>query len=149
MAEPEADDAVGFGRPPKANRFKRGQSGNPRGRPKGARNLSTDLRDELSEKIRIRESGKELRVSKQRATVKSLVAAAVKGDVRATTALLALCARVFMEPEDRGKPDELSATDAQILSNFVDREITKRGKKNLNDNQPDTDNTIKENNDEA
>jgi hypothetical protein len=36
-----AGERVGYGRPPLATRFRAGQSGNPRGRPKGARNLST------------------------------------------------------------------------------------------------------------
>src|SRR5207237_8691001 len=48
-------EGVGYGRPPSPSRFKPGQSGNPRGRPKGQRNLLSDLRDELAEKIRIRE----------------------------------------------------------------------------------------------
>jgi hypothetical protein len=38
------DPRVGYGRPPLATRFRPGQSGNPRGRPKGARNLSSQSR---------------------------------------------------------------------------------------------------------
>ena len=35
------DYAVGYGRPPKATQFKPGRSGNPRGRPKGAKSEDT------------------------------------------------------------------------------------------------------------
>lgn len=132
MADSTNDKEVGYRRPPKSGQFKPGQSGNPRGRPKGFRNLATDLADELAETIRIRESGKELKVSKQRAMVKSLVAAAVQGDVRATTALVALCARVFAESEKASNVDDLSTTDTQILNEFVDREVKRRGRNQTN-----------------
>ena len=38
---------VGYARPPKDSRFKPGQSGNPRGRARGAKNTSTIVRDAL------------------------------------------------------------------------------------------------------
>jgi Family of unknown function (DUF5681) len=38
------DYKVGYGRPPEHSRFKRGQSGNPRGRPRKHRNFRTVLR---------------------------------------------------------------------------------------------------------
>ena len=65
---------VGYGNPPVHARFKPGQSGNPKGRPKGTANLSTDLRVELSEQVDVREGSRDLRVSKQRAMLKALVA---------------------------------------------------------------------------
>ena len=37
---------VGFGRPPRHTRFKAGQSGNPKGKAKGAVNLATDVEDD-------------------------------------------------------------------------------------------------------
>ena len=45
----EADDEydVGYKKPPKRTQFKPGQSGNPRGRPKGTKNLKTDLAEAL------------------------------------------------------------------------------------------------------
>jgi Family of unknown function (DUF5681) len=61
------DSRVGYKRPPQHSKFKPGQSGNPKGRPKGALNLETDLTQELSEKIAIREGERSLKLSKQRA----------------------------------------------------------------------------------
>ena len=91
---------VGYRKPPAATRFKPGRSGNPKGRPKGSPNLSTDLSAELGEQITVREGGQVRRVSKQRALIKSLTAKALQGYVRATTALLALYARVISEPPE-------------------------------------------------
>ena len=91
---------VGYRKPPQATRFKPGQSGNPKGRPKASPNLAIDLSTELGELITVREGGAARRVSKQRALIKSLMAKALQGDVRATTALLTLYARVITEPPE-------------------------------------------------
>ena len=109
---------VGYGRPPKATQFKRGKSGNPKGRPKGSRNLATDLAAELGEPITVREDGRQRRVSKQRALIKSLMAKSLQGDVRAAAALLSLYARVITEtPEDQ----PVESNELQILRRFAPR----------------------------
>ncbi len=113
-------EKVGYGRPPKATQFRKGKSGNPGGRPKGSLNLATDLAAELGEQITVREDGRPRRVSKQRALIKSLMAKALQGDVRATAALLALYARVITEtPEDQNDPIE--SDELQILRRFAPR----------------------------
>ena len=111
---------VGYGKPPKAKQFKRGRSGNPKGRPKGSRNLATDLAAELGEPITVREDGRSRRISKQRALIKSLMAKALQGDVRATAAMLALYARVITEPADDSN-DEIQADELLILKRFAPR----------------------------
>lgn len=119
---------VGYGKPPAATRYKAGKSGNPRGRPKGSGNLATDLCAELSEQITVREGGQARRISKQRALIKSLMAKALQGDVRATTALLALYARVITEaPEKEGQP--IDDDELLIIRRFGPRLLKSLGKK--------------------
>ena len=45
---------VGYGRPPKQNQYQPGQSGNPKGRPKGRKNTATLLREILDRMIEVR-----------------------------------------------------------------------------------------------
>jgi hypothetical protein len=111
---------VGYGKPPKTKQFKRGRSGNPKGRPKGSRNLATDLAAELGEPITVREDGRSRRVSKQRALIKSLMAKALQGDVRATGAMLALYTRVITEAPDDAN-ESIGADELQILRRFAPR----------------------------
>src|SRR6266436_31327 len=119
-----AKDKVGYGRPPKATQFKRGKSGNPKGRPKGSRNLATDLAAELGEPITVREDGRHRRVSKQRALIKSLMAKSLQGDVRAAAALLSLYARIITEtPEDQ----PIEGNELQILRRFAPRLLRSLG----------------------
>jgi Family of unknown function (DUF5681) len=111
---------VGYGKPPKAKQFERGKSGNPKGRPKGSLNLATDLTAELGEHITVREDGRSRKVSKQRALIKSLMAKALQGDVRASAALLALYARIIAEaPEDQN--ESIDTEEMQILRRFAPR----------------------------
>ncbi len=84
----DGNDDVGYKKPPKKHQYKKGQSGNKEGRPKGVNDLKTDLREELSEKVTITEGGRTINLSKQRLAIKSLIAKACKGDVRATNSLI-------------------------------------------------------------
>ena len=111
------DYEVGHGKPPKAHQFKPGQSGNPKGRPKGTKNLATDLQEELEEIITIIEGGVELKTSKQRAMVKTLFAKALNGNVHAADSLIKLIVGLIHMPEtDDGKiPDE---DDLAVIETF-------------------------------
>ncbi len=121
-----ADYPVGYGRPPAHARFKPGQSGNPKGRPKRTKNLRTDLVEELGEFIRVRQADREYSVSKQRALIKALVARAVKGDTRAATSIVTLCARLLGVGDDEGESQPLSIPDQRVIDEFVEREIARR-----------------------
>ena len=115
------DNEVGYGKPPRHSRFQPGQSGNPKGRPEGSRNLKTELAEELQEMIRITESGVPRRVSKQRGMLKSLVAKAVRGDPRAANLVLNLVLRLFGQEDGVGDQTDLSEEDLAILEAYEDR----------------------------
>lgn len=117
------DYKVGFKKPPKATQFKKGRSGNPKGRPKGTKNLMSDLEEELQEVIPLKESGKDKRVSKQRALIKSLMAKAVKGDTRSANLLLNMIMKVLVPAQTPEAEEELSDTDLEIIEAFKRRAL--------------------------
>jgi hypothetical protein len=127
-----AREKIGYRQPPKSSRFKPGQSGNPRGRPQGSTNLSTDLLAELREKVTVREDGRPRRISKQRALIKSLMVKALQGNVRATTAMLALYARVATEATD-DSASLIAEDEIQILQRFAPRLMKRLTKEKSND----------------
>jgi hypothetical protein len=87
MAE---EEKVGYGKPPKAHRFKPGQSGNPKGRPKGRKNRRTVITEQLDRMTMIRENGKPVRLTVRELLGKVLVNQAAKGDKKAIDMALRL-----------------------------------------------------------
>ena len=112
---------VGFGRPPRLTQFKPGQSGNPAGRPRGAKNFATALEEELNARLTVTENGRRRRISKREVIAKHLVNKAASGDLKAIPLLLnevrarennpadAASAQVFDTPEDRKVLDGIIA----------------------------------------
>jgi hypothetical protein len=109
---------IGYKQPPKHLQFQPGQSGNPNGRPKGARNFKSDLRDELSETISFREGNREVSISKQRALIKRLVGSAIEGDARSIATLMSFCARAVGEDND---DQQQAPEDRDIVQAFKRR----------------------------
>jgi len=65
--------------------FKEGQSGNPSGRPKGVRNLSTILKEMLEEEIEVNIDGVKSRKQFQEVIIRKLLKKANDGEIRAIT----------------------------------------------------------------
>jgi Family of unknown function (DUF5681) len=112
---------VGWGKPPIGTRFSKGQSGNPKGRPRGTKNLKTDLMEELRETIVVREGDRAVRMSKQRAMIKTVMNKSLKGDARAIITLIRMMTR-FTEP-DGGSTEfdqALSMNERELWQGLID-----------------------------
>ena len=116
------DYEVGYGKPPKHTRFKKGKSGNPGGRPKGTKNFKTDFEEELRSPIRVREGGKAVVMSKQRAMVKGLTAKALQGDLKALGAVTQLALRFSPEERDTAAMDDaLGREEQEVMDQLMNR----------------------------
>src|SRR5690348_11340448 len=100
---------VGYGRPPRDTRFRKGQSGNPRGRPKGAQNAARIAQRILNEKIVVRENGTRRTMTKLEAMLKQLTNKGISGDLRAIRELLKL-------PAEIRAPDQIAGTSRPTVS---------------------------------
>jgi hypothetical protein len=120
------DEEIGYRKPPKRTRWKKGQSGNPSGRPKGADKPFADLIAELDQVVEVTEGRRRRRITKLRLLYKSLLNSAIQGDTRAANILITLSARVI----EAGKlgASEVMPTDQdlKIVENFIEREIKAR-----------------------
>ena len=112
----EGDHQVGYGKPPRHSRFVKGQSGNPRGRPPGAKNLETLLNKALNELVIVTEDGGRRKISKREAIVTQLVNRSAKADYKAIQILLAMLRDIEGHAEPgAADPDLFTEADAQII----------------------------------
>jgi hypothetical protein len=93
--------------------------------------LTSDLADELAGPIGVRdEDGRTVRVSRQRAIIRAVVAAAVGGDIHAAALVLALSDRLLGAA---GEAEEASPADRRLLEAFVEREVARRSSRTAGD----------------
>lgn len=113
---------VGYGKPPVTTRFKPGQSGNPRGRPKGAKGLNTIVRETLGGKLTVRTSEGSKKISKIEAVLQKTLEKALKGDARAQFELMKLWRAAVPDVAGSGEEvtadESLSSADLAILAAF-------------------------------
>jgi len=117
----ERDYEVGYGKPPRDTRFKRGQSGNPRGRPPGAKNLSSLLNEALNELVVVTENGGRKRISKRRAAFKQLVNDAAKGEWRALKLLVDILQDIERRSEPQTEESSFSLADEKVIAQLKAR----------------------------
>lgn len=86
----DKDLEMGYKKPPKHTQFKKGQSGNPKGRPKGRKNTSTIVNKVLNQKVMISVNGKPRSVSYTEALIQKMAAKGLSGATRDQKAMLDL-----------------------------------------------------------
>jgi hypothetical protein len=102
----ESDYSVGYKKPPRRTQFKKGQSGNPRGRPKGKRSWEERVQRAFEEEVSISVNGRSKRLTKFEVALMQVINKAAAGDLRALRECAALL-RTFSpsrSDEDGQKP---------------------------------------------
>jgi hypothetical protein len=92
---PDDDGPVGYRRPPKRTQFRKGQSGNPRGRPP-RRVLHQVIEDALNEEVTVNKDGEQVEMTKKEVIVQKLLSDSMKGKSTATKNIILLL-RVLTE----------------------------------------------------
>ena len=111
---------IGYRRPPISGRFKKGKSGNPKGRPKGSSNFLTLLEKELGQSVVVNDNGKKRTITRMQAMVKRIVNGALQGDQKTVLTLVEILRRTgrFETPTvDSLLPDNYEA----LLDSFVEQ----------------------------
>ncbi len=111
----EPDYEVGYGMPPHHTRFKPGVSGNPRGRPKAAKNLSTLVHEALNETVVVAENGRRRKISKRQAIITQLVNRSAQADLKATQILLGIMQDIERRSEAEPAEATFDAADEKVI----------------------------------
>jgi hypothetical protein len=117
----ESEVPVGYGNPPLDTRFRKGVSGNPRGRPKGSRNVAAVFAKSLREKVVVNENGQRKSITKLEAAIKQLVNKAAFGDHRSVQLIVNLSREA--EAHDLSSPERsaLGEFDQSVMESIVRR----------------------------
>jgi len=101
---------------PAHTRFTKGQSGNPRGRPPGAKNLKTLLSEALNEPVIVTENGGHRKITKREAIVTQLVNRSATADLRAIKILLDILRDIEGQTEPASpETSAFTAADEKVI----------------------------------
>ena len=113
--ETALDYQVGYGKPPLDTRFQKGRSGNPNGRPRGRKNMSTLLNNALNGSVIVTENGRRKKITKREAIVTQLVNKSASADLKATQMVLAMLRDIEARADDSADPAVFTEADQQII----------------------------------
>ena len=109
------DYEVGYGKPPLHTRFQKGKSGNPKGRPRGKKNMSTLLSTALNASIVVVANGRRKKITKREAIITQLVNRSAKADLRAIQILLAMLREIEGHATGAADAEGFTEADEQII----------------------------------
>jgi hypothetical protein len=123
---------VGYKKPPLHSRFQRGVCANPKGRPRGAKNMRARIMELANEKVLVRENGQEKRMSKiEIGAKKAFHKFAETGDLKNLEFLFKLEASLNDAREgsgsNSGSPVEKEKPNKSMLQWFLDQSLPKSG----------------------
>ncbi|MBO6719075.1 MAG: hypothetical protein JJ913_14050 [Rhizobiaceae bacterium] len=129
-ATSEADYEVGYGKPPKSGQYKPGQSGNPKGRSKGSKNLHTMAREIVQKSVRVQTATGSKKMTRSEVWFEKLAQKADTGDLRSIVALLKFAGTEIgaAETPEAAEQRPLSRADNQILESFAQRILSRKSK---------------------
>ena len=114
-AEKTLDYEVGYGKPPLRTRFQKGKSGNPKGRPRGKKNMSSLLSTALNASIVVVANGRRKKITKREAIVTQLVNKSAAADLKATQIVLAMLREVESHDDGSADPAVFAEADHEII----------------------------------
>lgn len=118
MAEQEDKFLIGYGKPPRQSRFQKGKSGNPRGRPKGSKNLTTIVLKESRQRVRINGPRGVRDITKLEAAVMQVGNQSAQGNLRAAREFFGLVQKSEESAQGSGNPLHLGELDLPVIENL-------------------------------
>lgn len=115
------DYKVGFCKPPVHTRFKPGQSGNPKGRPKGSMDTLRLIDKIVSKKVTATIDGRPLKISKRQAMLLRMANEATQGNLNTFKTILPLLMQIDARKAAHAAAaaGAISHTDREILDEYL------------------------------
>ena len=119
----------GYKNPPKEHQFKKGKSGNPKGRPRKKKQSSSDtgfdliasVHRELGKTISVQENGQHREITKLDAFSAQLVAQSVNGKPSQQKMLLGLLMLDTQEETEKQTLEQLQSHDEDLLNELYEQ----------------------------